>query len=99
MMEKTAITLEMIMLYAGSLARLREREQSYAAVFVKDGIKAAIPPALLLFWLLVLADLGAGGIAALLGFIIVLSYAMQGLDWLNNITDALLGYAEGEGQK
>ena len=57
---------------------------------VAVGVRSAIPTVMLMFVLLLLADLGAEGIAVLFGGIVAFSYLMDASALLNNIVSYLL---------
>jgi hypothetical protein len=98
---RAAIVFECLLLWAGTVDHYRGRYSGdLTQTVVHVGVHSAIPTAMLLFVLLMLADFGAEEIAVLLGGIIALSYLMDASTVLNDIVDAMLqlsGYPAASG--
>lgn len=90
---KTIILGEMLLLWAGTIMHYQGRFASLPDAVIQVGVRTSIPTLILLFWLMLLADVGGeegGLIAALLGGIIAFTYLTNALSLLNDLTDALL---------
>lgn len=75
---KIIILTEMVLMYGGGLmvAKQKNSTQTWAWIIVNTVPKTLLPTAVLLLILLTLADIGAGGFAALLGAVIAMSLIM-----------------------
>jgi len=88
---KTIIVVEMLILWLGTINHYKkDYKNNLADTVAAIGVRTIIPTGILTFWLLLIADLGAGEVAALLGGIISFTYLMGSVSLLNDITDSLL---------
>ena len=92
---RTLIIVEMLLLWLGTIDHYKKDYRGSIALSAANvGIRTVIPVGLLTFWLLLLADLGAGGLAALIGGIIAYTYILGSLTLLTDITDAMLAISK-----
>jgi hypothetical protein len=94
------VVIECLVLWAGTIDHYKGRYSGdLTQTVVHVGVHSAIPTVLLLFVLLMLADLGADGIAVLLGGIITLSYLMNASQVLNDMIGALIQMSTASGEQ
>lgn len=92
---KTLIVCEVALLYFGGLASYARKDNAgFVRAVGEVGIRSGLGCALLLFVLLLMADLGAEGAAALFGAIVAFSYLTAAVDVINAGVDMVLGIGE-----
>jgi hypothetical protein len=94
---KTLIVVEMLILWAGTIGNYKDKFPNadgtgtdWPEAITQVGLRSAIPTAILAFWLLLVADLGGGKIAALFGGIVTFSYLTKSVKAVTDLMDGIL---------